>query len=140
MKSFASSHGQLVEVTEPAEIFPGVFTTGEMGDEILEQALFLETPEGLVVITGCAHPGIVEILHRVNEISEHDIDMVIGGFHLLRHNQSQIVDIIDEFQNLGVKRVIPAHCTGELAQSLFAEAYGDKYNIGGAGRILSDNP
>jgi 7,8-dihydropterin-6-yl-methyl-4-(beta-D-ribofuranosyl)aminobenzene 5'-phosphate synthase len=140
MKSFAGSHGQLVEVTEPAEIYPGVFTTGEIGDEILEQALLLDTPDGLVVITGCAHPGIVEILHRVNEISDRDIDMVVGGFHLGSHSESQIVAIIDEFQNLGVKRVIPAHCTGELAQSLFAEAYGDKYSIGGAGRVLSDSP
>jgi len=139
-KSFASSHGQLVEVTEPAEIYPGVFTTGEIGDEILEQALFLETPDGLIVITGCAHPGIVEILQRVNEISDNDINMVVGGFHLLRHNQSQIEDIIGEFKDLGVDSVIPAHCTGELAQSLFAEAYGEKYSIGGAGRVLLDNP
>ncbi len=139
-KSMASNHGQLVEVSKPMEIYPGLFTTGEMGSDIQEQALAIETNKGTVVLTGCSHPGIVEILHRVMEISEDDIHLVVGGFHLLRHSQSQIEAIIDEFLSLGVRQVAPAHCTGELAQSLFANVYGDRYSIGGAGRVFSDSP
>jgi 7,8-dihydropterin-6-yl-methyl-4-(beta-D-ribofuranosyl)aminobenzene 5'-phosphate synthase len=132
-KSIADSHGVLVEVSDPMEIIPGVYTTGELGEEIIEQALVLETAEGIVVVTGCAHPGIVEILQRAKEITGEDIDLVVGGFHLMRHSQHQIESIIDEFRSLGVRRVVPSHCTGELAMSLFAEAYGEDYLVGGVG-------
>ncbi len=135
-KSIASNHGVLVEVSDPMEIIPGVYTTGEMGEEIIEQALVLETTEGIVVVTGCAHPGIVEIIQRAKEITGEDIDLVVGGFHLMRHSQHQIESIIDEFRSLGVRRVVPSHCTGELAISLFAEAYGEYYLVGGVGRAL----
>lgn len=136
IKSFADSHGVLVEASDPMEIIPGVYTTGELGEEIIEQALVLETAEGIVVVTGCAHPGIVEIIQRAKEITGEDVDLVVGGFHLMRHSQHQIESIIDEFRSLGVRRVVPSHCTGELAISLFAEAYGEDYLGGGVGRAL----
>ena len=129
----------MVAINEPAELYPGVFTTGEMGDEIREQALVVETPAGAELVTGCSHPGIVEILHRAQEISDLPIDLVVGGFHLGNHSPDQITAIVEEFRRQEVRQVIPAHCTGEEAQARFAEVYGDAYSIGGAGLVLSFN-
>jgi 7,8-dihydropterin-6-yl-methyl-4-(beta-D-ribofuranosyl)aminobenzene 5'-phosphate synthase len=136
IKSIASSHGVLVEVSDPMEIYPGVFTTGEMGREIIEQALILETAKGSVVVTGCAHPGIVEILERAREISSEEIDMVVGGFHMKDHTPSQIESIIDDFRRLGVNQVVPTHCSGGSAKSAFAKEYGENYLEGGVGRVV----
>ena len=73
-----------VGVEEPVQICKNVHTTGEMGVQIKEQALILDTSKGLVVITGCAHPGIVDIVKKAKEVVKKDIDLVFGGFHLSR--------------------------------------------------------
>jgi 7,8-dihydropterin-6-yl-methyl-4-(beta-D-ribofuranosyl)aminobenzene 5'-phosphate synthase len=137
IKSIASSHGVLVEVTDPIEIYPGVHVTGELGGGIAEQALVLETTKGTVVVTGCAHPGIIDILQRAKEITGGNIDLVVGGFHLNEHSRNQIESTIDDFHRLGVSQVVPTHCTGELAISVFAEAFGENFVEGGVGRVLS---
>ncbi len=45
------------------------------------------TTKGLVVVTGCSHPGIVDIVKRAKEIGKKDIYLVVGGFHLMRHSE-----------------------------------------------------
>ena len=62
VSSVAQAGATSVPVTEPVEFIDGVYLTGEMGGDIKEQSLILRTGGGLVVITGCSHPGIVEIL------------------------------------------------------------------------------
>ena len=58
----------LVEVHGPVEIRPGIHTTGEVGRGIVEQALLVETGDGLVVVTGCAHPGVVKMVRRAQSV------------------------------------------------------------------------
>ena len=57
--SVRGAGARLIAVKEPLEVAPGIFSTGDLGQAIHEQALILDTPQGLVVVTGCAHPGIV---------------------------------------------------------------------------------
>jgi len=71
----------LVEVSGPMEIVPGVYTTGEMGNGIVEQALVAKSPQGLVVITGCAHPGIVRMVERAREVGGGGRAQRIPGEH-----------------------------------------------------------
>jgi len=117
---------QVTEITGPKEILPGVFTTGVMGNAIPEQSLVLNTDHGGILITGCAHPGIVNIVERAIEITGR-IFMVIGGFHLNKMPDSEIKKIINKFKALGIKYTGPCHCTGEAAQSAFQQAYRDDY-------------
>lgn len=126
----------VIEVSDPVEILPGMFSTGVLGRSVPEQALVVETPEGIVVITGCAHPGIVRIVQRASEIMNGEIALVIGGFHLADFNSDQIAAIIAEFRRMGVKQVTPTHCTGEDQIAQFAEAYGEDYISAGAGRVI----
>lgn len=122
----------------PASIAAGVESTGELGGPIKEQALIVDTAPGLVIITGCAHPGTVNMVQAAHaRFPNRPIAMVMGGFHLLHASDQQIRGVIRSFRALGVRRVAPSHCTGERARALFREAYGSAYLAGGAGRTLT---
>ena len=126
-----------VPVTEPVEIIDDVYLTGEMGGDIKEQSLILRTGDGLVVITGCSHPGIVEILERTKQILDEEIFMVFGGFHLLRHSEDEMVKIIEGFKRIGVEKCGAMHCTGDRQIAAFQDAYGENFVAMGAGRVLT---
>jgi 7,8-dihydropterin-6-yl-methyl-4-(beta-D-ribofuranosyl)aminobenzene 5'-phosphate synthase len=130
----------LQEVAGPQEILPGIHTTGQMGSGIVEQALVVETPQGLVVITGCAHPGIVEMVRRAGQIGESGVYLVLGGFHLGGASARRIADIIAAFREMGVQKVAPCHCTGDQAMDMFAAEYGDDFIQNGVGKILEIKP
>jgi 7,8-dihydropterin-6-yl-methyl-4-(beta-D-ribofuranosyl)aminobenzene 5'-phosphate synthase len=124
------------EVTPGLSIIEGVISTGELGSDIPEQALVLKTVQGLVVITGCAHPGIVEILRTSKDLGGDNVHLVLGGFHLKETDQSTIAKIITDFKRLGVEKVAPAHCTGSEAIAMFKEAYGKDFIPIGVGRKI----
>ena len=69
-----------VRVKEPIEICEHVFSTGELPGRANEQSLVIDTEKGLVIITGCSHPGIINILKRSQEILDKKIFLVFGGF------------------------------------------------------------
>ena len=82
-----------VEVIDPARICKGVYSTGVLGNWIKEQALMIATDRGMIVITDCAHPGIVYILEVAKKIIEDKILLVMGGFHLSGMHKSQLEKI-----------------------------------------------
>lgn len=124
---------RLVEVAGPTQIAPGIHSSGSLGDAIVEQALVVDGPHGLVVVTGCAHPGIVEMVRHCRERFGGPVAWVIGGFHLGGASESQICRIIEELHRLGVQRVAPSHCSGDTARMLFERAFGPAYAPAGAG-------
>lgn len=121
------------EVSEPQEILPGIYTTGKMGVNIPEQGLVLKTTQGLVVITGCAHPGIAQMVRRAKDVGQDDIHLVLGGFHLGSASPAQVRQICETFRELGVQSVAPCHCTGKRAMEIFATEFGDDYVTAGVG-------
>ena len=135
-KDIKKAGAQYVEVEKSLEICDEVFSTGEMGSTIKEQSLIIKTEKGLVVITGCAHPGIVEIVRKAKELQKEEIYLVMGGFHLLSTSEKGIEKIINEFQKLGVKKAAPCHCSGELCQQIFEDKYKKDYIKLGAGAEL----
>ena len=128
--------GRIHEVKEFQKIDSGAYTTGVINGWIREQSLILDTEKELVLITGCAHPRIVNILSTTKEIMGEKIGMALGGFHLLGFEKKEILNIIDSFRSLGIGRVGPCHCTGEEARKLFHEEYqNDFINVGTGRRI-----
>jgi 7,8-dihydropterin-6-yl-methyl-4-(beta-D-ribofuranosyl)aminobenzene 5'-phosphate synthase len=123
----------VIEVTGATEILPGLWSTGQMGTDIVEQALVARTERGLVVVTGCAHPGVDKMVARAREIGQGEIALVVGGFHLGGASPACIKEIIAVFRRLGVQQVAPCHCTGDKARNLFRQAYGEKYHDSGVG-------
>jgi 7,8-dihydropterin-6-yl-methyl-4-(beta-D-ribofuranosyl)aminobenzene 5'-phosphate synthase len=130
------SGAKLEEVDKARELFDGVFTTGELDGGIKEQSLVISTPKGLVVITGCAHPGIVNIAKKAREITGEKIFLMIGGFHLGGALPSQISYVAESLLQLGVEEVAPCHCSGETARRLFSDYFGDGYIDCGVGKEI----
>ena len=126
----------LVEVTGPAELLPGIWTTGELGSGIIEEALAVESDVGLIVVTGCAHPGVAEMVRQAKTVLGEPVALVMGGFHLGSAGQSRIAGIVDAFRELGVQRVAPCHCTGDRARRMFAKIWGPDYIAAGVGRVI----
>ena len=128
-----SSGAKVIEVDGPLEILPGLWSTGQMGTRLVEQALVARTAQGLVVVTGCAHPGADRVVTRAKQIGQDEILLVLGGFHLDGASQQCIQSIVDEFRWLGVRQVAPSHCTGDAARELFRTEYGGDYHAAGVG-------
>lgn len=120
----------------PTRLFDQVYSSGEMGDWIKEQALIIDTSNGLVIITGCAHPGVARVVRKAKHHFKKDVYLVMGGFHLGGMSSGQIREIISMLKEMGVKKVAPSHCTGEQAMALFREAWGNDFVEGGAGAII----
>jgi 7,8-dihydropterin-6-yl-methyl-4-(beta-D-ribofuranosyl)aminobenzene 5'-phosphate synthase len=139
-KSRVGAVADLVEVHQAIEITDGVYTTGEMGSGIIEQALVVTTSKGLVVVTGCAHPGVAEMVQRAKEMGGNEIYLVLGGFHLGGASEGRIRAIIGDFQRLGVQKVAPCHCTGDKAIALFRETYAENFVQAGVGQVIEIPP
>jgi 7,8-dihydropterin-6-yl-methyl-4-(beta-D-ribofuranosyl)aminobenzene 5'-phosphate synthase len=136
-KAVMSLGASVEEVLGPRELFPGAYTIGELGDEIREQALALKTAAGLVVITGCAHPGIMKMVRKAREITgEETVCMLVGGFHLGGELPSRIQSIAEELRPLSVQKVAPCHCSGDGTRGLFREKFREDYVESGAGKSI----
>jgi 7,8-dihydropterin-6-yl-methyl-4-(beta-D-ribofuranosyl)aminobenzene 5'-phosphate synthase len=138
LKQYATDNGIIFEeINAITEIYDGVFLTGELGNQPKEQALAVRTTKGLVVITGCAHPGIVNIAEYVKEKIASKIHLMLGGFHLLEETFSQIHHVVDNLIELGVEKVAPCHCSGETARKVFSERYASNYIDCATGTTIS---
>ena len=122
-KRIAKQVAKVIEVSGPGDITPGVHTTGELGLKTKEQSLVLETEGGVVVLTGCAHPGLKNIVDAATYFG--DVYGVIGGFHGF-----------DKLELLrGIKKIIPCHCTARKKEIM--AMYPEKVEWCGAGAVIA---
>jgi 7,8-dihydropterin-6-yl-methyl-4-(beta-D-ribofuranosyl)aminobenzene 5'-phosphate synthase len=136
-KAEVDSVTEVAELDGPAEIRPGMHSTGPVGSRPAEQALAAESGDGLVVVTGCAHPGVVEMVRRAKESVDGEVALVIGGFHLGDASRRQVGRVGAGLRKLGVRRIAPCHCTGDKAIRLLAEEYGADCLEVGVGRVIT---
>jgi len=123
----------VIDVTSEQAIAEGVWTTGQVVGSVPEQALVVETAEGWVLVTGCAHPGVARMASQAIAATRGPITLVIGGFHLGRATPTAIQTTIERLQAEGVAEVAPTHCTGAQARDAFSQAFGEAYHAAGAG-------
>jgi 7,8-dihydropterin-6-yl-methyl-4-(beta-D-ribofuranosyl)aminobenzene 5'-phosphate synthase len=102
---------KVIPVSQPVKISDAIFSTGELRG--IEQSLIVKTSKGIVVVTGCSHPGVGEILNVASRYGK--IYGIIGGFHGFR----------DFHQLNGLSLICPCHCTQYKTElnSLFPEQY-----------------
>jgi len=127
---------KVIKTTEPLKICDNVYTTGVMGARIPEQALIIQTDAGLIVITGCAHPGVVELTRKAKELLKQDVLLVIGGFHLMGKQPEDIQKVVTDISNL-THHIAPCHCSGDVARELFKRKFGKNYIKAGVGKIIN---
>ncbi len=141
--------GAVVRTSKPAEALDGIFVTGEIPrqsafedtggpffldaacvqpDPLLDdQALFFDTPEGLVVLLGCGHSGVVNTLDYVRRITGgRPIHTILGGLHLGTASPERMEKTIAAFRSLDIRRLVPGHCTGMPAMSRLWAAFPDR--------------
>jgi 7,8-dihydropterin-6-yl-methyl-4-(beta-D-ribofuranosyl)aminobenzene 5'-phosphate synthase len=94
-------------------------------------------PGGMIIVTGCAHPGIVYIVKKAKSILNKDIALLLGGFHLLGSPDAVITGIIDKFKENGVRQIGATHCTGDKAIQMIRDAYKENFiEIGVGNKIV----
>ncbi len=129
-KKKAKKHNaELIESPDFIEIYKNIYITGQIdglydGTYIAEQALAIRTQNGISIITGCAHPGIVKIIEKVkSKFMGESIYTLIGGFHLMHEDETAIKAVVNKFREIGVKKVYSTHCSGDKAASIFLKNY-----------------
>jgi len=111
----------------------GNYTITDTG-EVVEHPLLDDTGiavavEGLgaVVITGCGHSGIVNVVEQASRITGMNVYAVLGGFHLVSASRTLIENTVDNLRRLGVEEVHAGHCTGFVAEYMLMEKFGDRF-------------
>jgi 7,8-dihydropterin-6-yl-methyl-4-(beta-D-ribofuranosyl)aminobenzene 5'-phosphate synthase len=133
--------GKFVTVEGPLEVVPGVHLISLVSEtvgtkELRELSMAIETPEGMVVVAGCSHPGIEKIVEAAKGIDQ-DVHMVFGGFHLPAATDQDIARIATALHDtFEVNRIAPGHCTGEPAFYLFRHIWKDRYTYAGVGSVI----
>jgi len=147
---------------EPLEVLPGVWTTGEIGERLDfegrsahhyirvgetwqpdpyqdDLSLVLQTSQGLAVVCGCCHAGLLNTLAHIRRSFSQPLRAIIGGTHLaaagpeaLRHAVAELTELCKGF----VPDLYLNHCTGEHALAALAQAFGEKANPCPAGTVL----
>jgi 7,8-dihydropterin-6-yl-methyl-4-(beta-D-ribofuranosyl)aminobenzene 5'-phosphate synthase len=128
---------EVIETSPGMEIAPGIFTTGVVRGGVAEQAVAILTSKGLIVITGCAHPGVDRMVKAAADLSGEPVYMVIGGFHLYDSSRAHISAVMAALRDMGVQKVAPSHCTGTAAIKMFADEWGEDFIPSGAGNVIA---
>ncbi|HVU34603.1 MAG TPA: MBL fold metallo-hydrolase [Opitutaceae bacterium] len=147
---FRSAADRVVATAEPVEVVPGIRTTGEIPrtnrfedtggpfyldadlttpDPLLDdQAVYFDTRDGLVVLLGCAHAGVVNTLEHVAHLTGRAaIHAVVGGMHLENASERRLEETVAALRRFQVQRLGPMHCTGWKAVGLFQREFAAEY-------------
>ena len=101
-------------------------------DDLAELSLALKTQQGVVIITGCSHTKVEEIIRTTKQFVGPEIDLVAGGYHLFPYDREYVTNLARMMKDdLHVRRVAPAHCTGNLAFKIFRQEFGTNYSYAG---------
>jgi 7,8-dihydropterin-6-yl-methyl-4-(beta-D-ribofuranosyl)aminobenzene 5'-phosphate synthase len=133
--------GEIPMVTGFEDIDSGLFVKEAAGwkpDKVMDdQALIVKTQQGLAVILGCAHRGIINTLYHAQRIAGTPaIHTVIGGSHLLRASEERLWQTIAALREIGVQRLGLCHCTEQPAASVLAHEFGEKFFFNRAGTVV----
>lgn len=166
LEEIEKSGGEVILTTEPTEVAPGVWTTGqvervtkferalplsqgerliviadgeEIEDRILDdQSVWMKVDGvGPFVITGCAHAGPVNTLLQVQRLGNFkQIHALVGGTHLVGRSDKYLEQTVRELKRFGLDLISPCHCTGFKAQTRLWQAFPDAFVLNFCGRVI----
>ncbi len=123
---------KVTEVLPGFFIIPGVSTTpGTL--ELKELSLAIKSPKGVILVVGCSHPGLENIVKTATTIDP-KVNIVFGGFHHIQADDAEVARLATALQG-EVERVAPGHCTGEPEFAALKKAFGDRYIYAGEGTV-----
>jgi 7,8-dihydropterin-6-yl-methyl-4-(beta-D-ribofuranosyl)aminobenzene 5'-phosphate synthase len=105
--------------------------------QLQELSLSLKTEEGEVLIVGCSHSTVEQIINETRLYTKNDVSLVYGGYHLLPYKREELTLLANKLKNeMNVKKVAPAHCTGHLAFKVLQNTFNDDYVFAGLGSAV----
>jgi 7,8-dihydropterin-6-yl-methyl-4-(beta-D-ribofuranosyl)aminobenzene 5'-phosphate synthase len=143
----------------PKEIVSGVWTTGGIAERREpegrssqhfvrdgegwmpdpyrdDMSLVLDIPDGLVLVCGCCHAGLLNTLSQVRQTFGRHPVAVVGGTHLISADEGHLRHLVEVLERLGPPALYPNHCTGQTAYVALARAFGDRVAPCPAGTVL----
>ncbi|MDY6834033.1 MAG: MBL fold metallo-hydrolase [Chloroflexota bacterium] len=134
--------GEIPMVTEYEELDPGLFVKKHEEyhpDPLLDdRSIVIRSPQGLIVICGCAHRGVINTLRKAQQLTGEDhVYAIVGGIHLFRSSEERLELTIAEFRDMGVERIGVSHCTGLPASARMNLEFGDGFFYNNAGVHLT---
>ena len=141
--SWPNANFQLIDQT--TEIAPGITLIALISDlpgtkELKELSLAVNTPNGLLLVVGCSHPGIERIVEAATAINP-KIHLIAGGFHLVAATDDAIEKTVTALKDkFKVENIAPGHCTGEPTFAALKKAFGTRYVYAGLGTSLVLGP
>src|SRR5215472_6139196 len=138
-EAWPGANFQLID--KNVEIAPGMYLIALVSDkpgtlELKELSLAIKSPQGLILIVGCSHPGVERIVHEATSIDSH-LYILFGGLHQVQATDSEVDRIAavlhDQYK---LERVAPGHCTGEPEFAALKRAFGDHYVYAGVGSVV----
>ncbi len=145
--------GDVIPASDPLQLMPGVLTTGEINARVDFEAkptaafktlregkivsdlmaddlsLVFIMPEGLVVLTGCAHAGVVSIVQAATALTGTEkVWALIGGFHLVDATADRLVQTVSALESMNINQVYSGHCTGIKAEARFYAAFQENFS------------
>lgn len=135
------TRANFVYVDSLTEVAPDIYLIATVSDtpgtlELRELSLAIKTSKGLILTTGCSHPGIEKILEASMAI-DHHVHLIFGGLHLVTTPDPEVVRVSNALhEKWKVDLIAPGHCTGEPAFAALQKAFGESYLYAGLGTIL----
>jgi 7,8-dihydropterin-6-yl-methyl-4-(beta-D-ribofuranosyl)aminobenzene 5'-phosphate synthase len=126
-------------IENPLHLYGPFYSTGDRFEAFREQGLVVRTGTGGVLITGCGHPGPVEMVEKAEKELGIEIHTLIGGLHLLQKSDAQLEQIAKSLKELGIEKICPTHCTGDHSRAYLKKAFGEGYIPGGTGAHIVIN-
>jgi 7,8-dihydropterin-6-yl-methyl-4-(beta-D-ribofuranosyl)aminobenzene 5'-phosphate synthase len=123
-------------------VAPGVWlfstqSTAAGTRDMNEISMAIETPQGLVLVAGCSHPGIEKILEAASKI-ESRIYSVFGGLHLVDQTDEDVTRAVIRFRDhWKLTRIAAGHCSGEFAFSELNRVFGPAFDHAGVGAVIA---
>lgn len=126
-----------MEIKSPTSLDHIVHSTGTLGKEIPEQSIIISTSKGIVIVTGCSHSGLDNILKRAQSVFHDEIYLILGGFHFYKKDINEIENSLKDIKNKNKNLSFsPTHCTGDTTKKLLEKNCYDKFLEYGAGSII----
>jgi 7,8-dihydropterin-6-yl-methyl-4-(beta-D-ribofuranosyl)aminobenzene 5'-phosphate synthase len=133
--------GNFIPVSQRTEVAPGIFilpgvSTSPGTLELKELSLAIKSPQGVILIVGCSHPGVEHIVQEATAIDPH-INILVGGLHQVQAPDPEVERIAAVLhEQYKLERVAPGHCTGEPEFAALKRAFGDHYVYAGMGSVV----
>lgn len=103
-----------------------------------DMSIIIKIDDGIGIITGCSHAGIINIVnHSIKKMKTDRVKVIIGGLHLINMDERRILDIARRLKSMRVEKIYAGHCTGIYSHHIFREVFGENYQILYSGKIIN---